>query len=295
MRAAAPGKLILAGAWAVLEGAPAIVCGVDRFAYAADGEARGATAEVRAALSRPPAIDTRELEHEGTKLGLGSSAAALVAALALRAAERGEDVGTPAVRRAIFARAREVHAQVQGGGSGVDVAASTFGGVQRYVRDALPQPVSLPPSIVVSAFFSGTSARTSTLRERVEALRARDSKAHRACMDALSTTAEAASRAIDAADPHAFVDAIASSGAALAALGTAADAPIMTRAFAELGQAARQEGAAFIPSGAGGGDVGVFIGTTPASASFNQKALGSGMTPIRLGIDTRGVRITEGP
>jgi phosphomevalonate kinase len=111
-RAAAPGKLVLAGAYAVLEGAPAIVCAVDRCAYAFDGEGRS-TREVEAAFPEgAPAVDVSELESDGKKLGLGSSAAALVAALALRATQRGEDVSSASVRRAIFERAREVHARV---------------------------------------------------------------------------------------------------------------------------------------------------------------------------------------
>jgi len=285
VRAAAPGKLLLSGAYAVLDGAPAIVCAVDRFAYAFDGPGES-TAEV-GALERPCAVDVSELEHGGRKLGLGSSAAALVAAIALREGVEGD------AREAIFERAREVHARVQGGGSGVDVAASTFGGVLRYVVTGEVEPVELPAGVVFTAFFSGSSARTSELRARVEALRARDARTYAARMATLATVARAAADAVRRGDARAVVDAVGASGPALGALGAAADAPIVPPAFAELGRAAREDRAAFVPSGAGGGDVGALVGMAAPSASFLRQAEQAGMTPLSLGIDRRGVRLVE--
>ena len=290
LRVTAPGKLVLTGAYAVLDGAPAIVVAVDRRARASEGPGE-ATAEVRAALENPPSVDVSELLHEGKKLGLGSSAAALVAAIALRAALRGQDLLSAPTRRAIFARAREVHAEVQGGGSGVDVAASTFGGVLRYTMAGGAESVELPGGVRVAAFFSGKSARTSDLRARVDALRARDAAAHAACLGALADTARAAEKAVRAADAKKFIAAVDASGPALAALGLAADAAIVPPAFAKLGEAARAEGAAFVPSGAGGGDVGVFVGMTAPSASFQKRAARGGMREVALQIDRHGVHV----
>ncbi len=288
MRVAAPGKVLLAGAYAVLEGAPAIVMAVNRFAIAHDGDGES-TAEARAALDRAPAIETHELSHDGTKLGLGSSAAAVVAAIALRAAERGQDIESDATRRAIFESARAAHAQVQSGGSGVDVAASTFGGVLRYtLRDHVRFTL---PDVHVAAFFAGTSARTSDLRAKVDALHARDEKSYAASIAALADCATSASRA---ADPRAFIDAIAQSGPALTALGEAADAPIFPPKWSRLSDVARAERAAFIPSGAGGGDAFVFVGTAAPSASFMERARAAGMTPLALAIDFRGVHVKAG-
>ncbi len=290
MKARAPGKLLLSGAYAVLEGAPAIVCAVDRHAVA-HGHAMGdapVPAEVRAALADPPNLDTSALCQDGRKLGLGSSAAGLVAALALRAAEEGRDVRDPGVREQLFARARSVHARVQGGGSGVDVAASVFGGVLRYRATGELERVELP-SIRVTAFFSGRSARTSELRSRVDALRARDPSTYEHAMRPLIDLANAAVSAIAAADAHELVASLRATGSALAALGAAADAPIVLDSFAELAAEAIQENAAFLPSGAGGGDVGAFVGTQLPSASFVQKAQRLGMKQLDLGIDTEGV------
>jgi phosphomevalonate kinase len=138
----APGKLLLTGSYAVLEGAPAIVCAVDRYAVArtagVDAEAVQGTPvspEIAAAMDGggdAPDVDVSSLFSNGKKLGLGSSAAAVVAALGHVAAARGLDLGEAPVRRTIFDRARAAHGTVQSGGSGVDVAASVYGGVLSY-------------------------------------------------------------------------------------------------------------------------------------------------------------------
>jgi phosphomevalonate kinase len=123
VKVVAPGKLLLFGAYAVLEGAPAIVVAVDRCAVA-DGEriAASPSREVQAAFGATPApeVDATALYEDGAKLGLGSSAAVLVASLGVRAAKRGEDLASSEVRSAIFRIAREAHAVAQGGGSGVE-------------------------------------------------------------------------------------------------------------------------------------------------------------------------------
>jgi len=276
MRVVAPGKLVLTGAYAVLEGAPAVVAAVDRYAVV-DSAA-------------PDAVDVRALhDDEGRKLGLGSSAASMVASHAARAAARGLDLREPDLRARLFRDVRAEHARSQGGGSGVDVAASVHGGVLRYVLDgdeARLRPVELPPRVVLSAFWSGTSARTSDLRARVDAHRARSADA----LAELRALATLAADAVDAGDGPAFVAAAAGYARALDALGRAADAPIVPPAFAELASLAARQGAAFLPSGAGGGDVAVWLGLAPASTEIVSRAVALGMRPLSLGIDRGGVR-----
>jgi phosphomevalonate kinase len=288
---AAPGKLLLSGAYAVLHGAPAIVCAVDRRAYARRGEGFKTT-EV-AALGEAICVDVDELASGGRKVGLGSSAAALVAALGVLADERGESLADGAVRDGIFERARSIHARVQGGGSGVDVAASTYGGVLRFDH-AGARSVSLPANLTITALFSGVSARTSDLLARVTALLERDPARHRERIGALTSAAVAAATAVDAGDAVRLVSAVAAHRGALEALGAAADAPIVLPAFSELGRRAEGEGAAFIPSGAGGGDLGVFVGMTEPSASFKEHAERLSMTQLSVQVESRGVRLEIG-
>jgi phosphomevalonate kinase len=205
VRAFAPGKLLLTGGYAVLEGAPAIVCAVDRYAVAsspggASGRSQKAVSpEIAAALggvAEPPDVDVSSLFSKAQKLGLGSSAAALVAALGHVAAARGENLVEAPVRRAIFDRARAAHGSVQSGGSGVDVAASVYGGVLSYKLNAVRAPsvvaVELPVGLHVDAYWSGYSVRTSDMRARVDRLKQKDVSLFAACMTDLSDAAMAA-------------------------------------------------------------------------------------------------------
>ncbi len=296
MKVVAPGKLLLFGAYAVLEGAPAIVVSVDRYAVADPARVEPAPSrEVRAAFGNAPAphVDATALYEGGAKLGLGSSAAVLVASLGARAVARGQDLARSETRKAIFHEARAAHAAAQGGGSGVDIAASTFGGALAYVARPDPEAdaITLPPGLSLVAFWSGVSARTSDLRARVEALRARDARTHAAALDALADASRAALGSLT--DLPRFVAAAAATSRALASLGRVADAPVVPGAFAELATHADREDAAFYPSGAGGGDVGVWIGVAPPSPSFLERCTTLGMRVLDVGMERAGVRTRE--
>jgi phosphomevalonate kinase len=296
----APGKLLLTGAYAVLEGAPAIVLAVDRHAIA-DGATRGPalSSEVRVAFGEAPAphVDARALADEaGHKLGLGSSAAVLVAALGVVASDRGEDLREAGVRRRLFQTARSAHASAQSGGSGVDVAASIFGGTLRYLlteHEPTIQAVDLPQEVSFTAFWTGSSARTSELRARVDALKAADRRRYDGCLAALAEAAERAGGAAERGDARGFVNALQESARGLDELGRAADAPICTPAMVDLAKQAAQEGGAFLPSGAGGGDVAVYVNARPPSEAFRAAAYAARMTVLPLGIDLLGVRTED--
>ncbi len=166
-RLSAPGKVFLAGEYAVLEGRPALVMGVDLFLHASWEEGRivqlvhlpsgiawdggPAPEELRFAV-RAAGLALRLCEEEGlprqgfrlvfendfaesgVKPGLGGSAAASV--LAVRAACAAQ--GRPLTDEEALALALAAHWIEQGGaGSGADVAACALGGVLQ-VRAHLP-------------------------------------------------------------------------------------------------------------------------------------------------------------
>src|SRR5690606_2724901 len=117
MRARAPGKIVLSGAYAVLEGAPCIVTAVDRYVMAdTERTATHVADEVAAAMQPPfPFVDVSQLRADGRKLGLGSSAAIVVASLAARYPESLVSVSS---RHQLYERALLAHRTAQGGGSG---------------------------------------------------------------------------------------------------------------------------------------------------------------------------------
>jgi phosphomevalonate kinase len=178
----APGKLVLSGAYAVLSGATAVVTAVDRYVLAdATRSAERVTPEVQAAFGAEPApwFDASELREGGEKLGLGSSAAILVACLAARLVLERGPVSDAELGAAVLAPALMAHARAQGGGSGVDVAAAALGGTLTFRRPpGVPreeppetEPVALPPELLLETWWSGVPAVTSELVGRVAELR----------------------------------------------------------------------------------------------------------------------------
>jgi len=273
-RARAPGKVVLSGAYAVLEGAPAIVSAVSRYVTADTIKpATFVTEEVQAALctgEQVPWFDAAELRENGRKLGLGSSAAILVASLLALERAANPLLSLEQLRALVLEAGLAAHRAAQGGGSGVDVAASTYGGTLVYRRGTPPRitPIALPGELTFEIWVCPSSASTRELIARVEALRGSDAAAHQRWLGAQIEASERAASAAERGDAQALLGALGAQQAALLGLGVAAGAPIVTPELAELDPQARSEGGVLLPAGAGGGDVALFVGRAASSAGL---------------------------
>ncbi len=169
MIATAPGKLILAGEYAVLDGAPALVVAVNRrvvarrhagprgsspflLAVAHEIERRLGEGHPASRAAFEIAVDSTSFYEGKQKLGLGSSAAVTVAATAL--ALGADHKSMPVIDKGeVFAIASAAHAAAQGPkgarGSGADIAASVHGGVIAFQR-ATPDRVAWPSDAAAS-------------------------------------------------------------------------------------------------------------------------------------------------
>lgn len=244
----APGKVVVLGEYAVVDGAPAIVAAVDhgvavrfvpgpvRVVHTPYADSRFVDAALDAALA--PTGTWQFTDHPARttadKPGLGGSASATVVAVHAARAARG----LPEDRDATWALATEVHHHVQGSGSCIDVAASTYGGAVRFVRGERPTGVPCPSLSVVA---SGRSAKTGP---RVERYRAWDGRAAFCAESAALTDAFAA-------DP---IGAVRASRRLLERMAEAAGLDYRTDALDRLGDLAESFGGGGKPSGAGGGD-----------------------------------------
>jgi phosphomevalonate kinase len=295
MIARAPGKVVISGAYAVLEGAPAIVAAVDRYVVADSSRVTDAsTPEVRAAIGPgpAPAFDAQALREGDEKLGLGSSAAIVVASLAALELARSGPLADDELARRVLAPALLAHRKAQGGGSGIDVAASAHGGilVARTSGDTVhTHRVRFPDALCIRVWASGQPASTAELLARVRDLRLRSPATHRERLLALCTAAESASVALENGDAAALVAALAAQCLALSELGNAVSAPIVTPFVRDLMQAAARENAAVLPSGAGGGDIALYAGTRPPSDALSARAREQGHRDLALGLGARGV------
>ena len=150
----APGKLVIAGEFAVIDGAPSIVMAINRGVEAIVTKDKGI---------QTPNGDTRFVQHansseyglhfrdwnpvadlSGDKPGFGGSAAACVVATAF---------SEHSLESAV-----QIHRNVQGSGSGIDVIASLYGGV--FLWDSETQEHTTLPEIHPVVIWTGTSAKT---------------------------------------------------------------------------------------------------------------------------------------
>ncbi len=301
----APGKVVLSGAYAVLEGAPAIVAAVDRYAEAdASRRAEHLTDEVAAAIraghiDRAPWFDASALRQPqpdgGTrKLGIGSSAAILTASLgAGMLAETGMDQQELADR--VFPLALQCHRAAQGGGSGIDVAASCFGGVLACCLAAdgslAADDWALPSDLVIEIFGCDGSVRTSAMLAAVSALASRDGRRYRELMDHAQQAAAAAIEATTAAD---WIEAVGAQFDALAGLGDAAEIPIVTPQLESLDRLARDYHGRVGPSGAGGGDIALHIACTESTQQFRAQARSLGLSLLNMSVGASGLHEVGG-
>ena len=289
------GKLVLSGAYAVLTGAPALVVAVDRYALADSARpATFLTPEVHAALGEraAPWFDASQLRDGDKKLGLGSSAAILVASLAALELATDPALSDDALCERVYERAFLAHRTAQGGGSGVDVAASAHGGVLAARREAgtlALSRVQLPSGLHFEVWACSVSASTSAFLARIAEFAARDPAAHARCINAQAEAGEAALHAVKAENAADFVAAIARQVTTLTALGQAAGIGVVTRELAELAELAAAQGAAFLPAGAGGGDVAYWVGPSAPPRAFAARAQELGLSRVQLTLGARGV------
>ncbi|HWZ93014.1 MAG TPA: hypothetical protein VNW92_29315, partial [Polyangiaceae bacterium] len=180
----------------------------------------------------------------------------------------------------------------QGGGSGVDVAASACGGVlaaRRVAGELDLSAVQLPSALHFEVWACSAAASTAEFLARIREFAARDPKAHETRIAAQAAAAEAALEATVSGSAADFVTAINGQVSALRELGEAAGVAIVTPEHRELSVLAAAHAAAFLPAGAGGGDVAYYVGASEPPAAFGARARALGLTPLALRLGARGV------
>jgi len=325
IRVSAPGKLMIAGEYAVLHGHAALVAAVDRRARLTLGTVEGQKgASTRDVKPPPPAhplpaeaiaareiaqarlgavpgmmtLDVSRLRSDGQtqKLGLGSSAAAAAAAAAAVFVAHGRDLTDPIIRAEVLDDAMAGHRRIAPNGSGADVAAATLGGIVRFRRpegasdDAFEAtPASLPTNVEMRIVWTGAEARTSDLVARVDAWAAGDAKGHD---EVIARIGAAAAMLAGATDAESLIAAAEAHGEAMAELGERAGAPIVEERLRKVMGAAKAAGGAAKPSGAGGGDVAIaFFASEDRAQRFEAACAEAGFTPLPLALGEGGVAV----
>lgn len=316
---------MLSGAYAVLYGAPALVVAVDRYVVADSGRPASFRApEVLAALRQdprlagraPPDFDASALRsttaRDSAKLGLGSSAAitaASIAALLLSTdgdaapgcsehVDLAQQADDGALAAAVFPAALRAHRAAQPGGSGIDVAAACFGGAllaqletssDHAGRSSLRlERAALPDGFQVQVYWSGRPASTQRLLGLVRQLETSQPQRFAQLIGAQVVASQAAAQALRQGSAAGLLAALNAQCAALDALGAASGAEIVDAGLRELAASVDPTQEAWLPAGAGGGDVSVRF-KLEASTMADSSAIRRAGEPLELGLSARGV------
>jgi phosphomevalonate kinase len=301
MMASAPGKLVLSGAYVVLDGAIAVTTAVDRRAYADSSRAAGfVSPELRAAFGNelPPYVDSSELREGNRKLGLGSSAACLVATLGVHSMETQPHLTREERATLVCERAFHAHRKAQGGGSGIDIVTATWGGTLACVvpeSGTLPEhtPLHWPEGLVVEAWVCPVSSSTSAMLGRVRSFKNSKKKQYRVITKEAIDGAALVHEGFVSNNAHQILQGTRSQANAMARLGDASGANILSTEMRQVDEIAKEEGAVFAQAGAGGGDVALYFGVSPSSERIHQQANQVGLHFLAVECGSEGLRKKE--
>lgn len=212
------------------------------------------------------------------KLGLGSSAALTVALATTLAQWAG--AAPLADRQQWFSQLLSMHRQFQQGvGSGIDLAASLYGGSLIYQLDrslaASVTPLAWPANLASLCIWSGSPAATVSFVERYQAWRQLTKPATQALVAQLRELAMTCAQALITQATSTFLQCIDTYAAGLKKLSAASGVDIFSAQHQHIQALARAHGVAYKPCGAGGGDIGLAFSDDPErlavlSASLQQ-------------------------
>jgi phosphomevalonate kinase len=196
------------------------------------------------------------------KAGIGSSAALAVALTAVLQSYCDEEPQ--------LAVATGTHHQFQlGKGSGIDVLTSWYGGVVAVGRQAdgptLTSQLNWLPGLHVMPVWTGVPASTPSMLARLEEFADQQPGPYASLLQQLGDASGAALAQWKSNDVTGFIDRVEQFAVLLMELDAAAHVGIWSDAHQQLQQIARRYGVCYKPSGAGGGDYGLFFTTDPDS------------------------------
>ena len=321
IRATAPGKVVVAGEYAVLAGAPAVAMAVDARATAtiAGGRRSAHTVTAPGHLDAPRSFRSNgggvawtdavaggtlplfERVWQSFRLGDVAPLDITLDTTAFVHPRTGTKYGFGSSASAALAlslalsklapadalaQARRAHDEFQGGhGSGVDIAASFHGGLIEYrAANSGVRRLAWPSGLHMKLVFSGIASST---RERIARLQGAEMKSN--SMTRLCDVAESLPAGWRAADVAGILAGLRQYTEALQAFSDAHDLGIFDAGHGELVSLAAAGDLLYKPCGAGGGDCGIVLGTEPERiAAFCRQAGKHGYSTLEYGLCVDG-------
>ncbi|MCB9729224.1 MAG: hypothetical protein H6744_19245 [Deltaproteobacteria bacterium] len=310
--ASAPGKLMLAGEYAVAERlSPALAVATDlrvEVRVTPGGEGIRVSAPALGLSEVPPArtpvVAAAILAcgfagpaslHIQSQLGSGPDKPGLGASAALTVAVMG------ALREAMGAGPLELHDAIaahrslqDGLGSGYDVATALHGGLVRFdPADGRALTLAWPAGLHAVVLSTGRGASTTAMLKRLDAARRRDPAGVGRQLGAHARASRALVAAFESGDAHAVLRAAAAAEQSLDTLDRSAGVGIASGGQAELRRAIEAAGAVARTSGAGGGDSTWALALDEAVAERAAQRAGQlGYGRLAAGFPGEGLRVS---
>jgi phosphomevalonate kinase len=243
-------------------------------------------------------LDTSQfyLDFDESKLGLGSSAAlsvALYVALCKYA-------GYSDLEKNLFSIVLSAYHKAQGNlGSGIDIAASIFGGILDYQikgNDFSPEyhweKLDIDRTIQFIPIWSGHSASTREFLRLLNEYRKHSEQYYRETLQRLVVLANNGCTAYREGQNDDFFKIVHDYFEQLQQLSRKSGIPIISDEHNRIAQVVMKAGGVYKPSGAGGGDLGIaFCRSDSTSKKIQQSIFDSEFDIVNLGIDTQGVTL----
>ena len=225
-------------------------------------------------------------KSSGRKLGLGSSAAAMIA-LVVALCQFREQKDFPG------ALAYQAHTNFQGGlGSGIDIATSLRGGVIEYRKNDNVEALHhfWPDDLLYRVIWSGQPAETTSHLKGLNTASPTDRN-----WAAFIESAENVAAAWAERDAAGIVDTIRNYTSDLRRFSTTQALDVFAGGHEEIYSLVKGRDVAYKPCGSGGGDIGIVLGTSRASiTSFCEAAGQHGFVDLPVMLDLTGVDVSAG-
>ncbi|MFQ5582846.1 MAG: mevalonate kinase [Calditrichia bacterium] len=259
-------------------------------------------------ISEPPLLnfnlDTADFfeKRNGAKLGLGSSAALTVALISALFKAVDPAFNIRANRNYLFESSLHAHRSAQANiGSGIDIAASVFGGYISYQLDAVTskpvtlEQLTLPENLYILPVWSGKSASTRELVMKYNRFKAENPDEFGKMVTEMTAIAQKGCEAFKNGNVLKVLDEVNNYFMALKKLGEACKAPIVSPLHQQLAKIVHRGGGVYKPSGAGAADIGLAFCDSPDKAEIIKNRLSKeGFRILTLQPDYDGVKSITG-
>ncbi len=216
-----------------------------------------------------------------SKLGFGSSAALTVALVKAIFKLAAIDIKKEKNRHLLFRLSLAAHKKAQGNlGSGIDIAASSYGAVLQYKaalnndgEAILPEILEPWPELPMSTIFTGSSESTRKMVYGVNQLKTERPKLYEELMNELQATSMEGCESYAAKNLFGFMNAVKTYHTQMDMLGKNSGMPIISQVHQKIAGIVQQNLGVYKPSGAGSGDIGVAFAESPVQIGKIENAV----------------------